>query len=394
MVVKSQAFELFEQLQRPANGTAISVKFDTSSIDSFLEKLLLAVKATNDEVVVLREDNKKLSDEVAALRQQVKSSDVGDLGTVTEELKARVQTLEDQLKTAEEKLSTKAEEADLGPLQTKADAAADAASRIQTDFTTFHIEHSKWSKSVDSRLSGLQSSLADQVNMLSEQKANRNDVDDVKSRVDTVAQTNAKIDAEMAALKASVVDFSASIDGKIINKADVGMLDDKMGRMETDDLLNQLSNQLSEKHRKVGKELQELREDLDVILTMIMQDANVGAGMLKCMSCERPVAMPRPVCVCACVCARDMHMYIDLHALTYMFCPTSTCLCPGWNASSWPPARQRARAHHDPGNRPPVLSRGKGWQLFSALAVQLSDCQGKRWRGRAGDSRRPARAHG
>ena len=27
--------------------------------------------------------------------------------------------------------------------------------------------------------------------------------------------------------------------------------------------------------------MQELREDLDVILTMIMQDANVGAGMLK-----------------------------------------------------------------------------------------------------------------
>jgi hypothetical protein len=34
---------------------------------------------------------------------------------------------------------------------------------------------------------------------------------------------------------------------------------------------------------------QELREDLDVILTMLMQDAGVGAGMLKCLSCERPV---------------------------------------------------------------------------------------------------------
>ena len=31
---------LFEGLQRPANGTAISLKFDTSHMDNFLEKLL------------------------------------------------------------------------------------------------------------------------------------------------------------------------------------------------------------------------------------------------------------------------------------------------------------------------------------------------------------------
>jgi len=110
---------LFEGLQRPANGTAISLKFDTSHMDNFLEKLLhgawdraagpapthtataphaqtnaplparapldacpsrlscnlsalaphrsAAVKATDDEVQKLREDNKRLNDEVAVL---------------------------------------------------------------------------------------------------------------------------------------------------------------------------------------------------------------------------------------------------------------------------------------------------------------------------------------
>ena len=96
---------LFEGLQRPANGTAISLKFDTSHMDNFLEKLLhgathaaplplpldgtcptrrvvqsqqahhrslpAAVKATDDEVKMLREDNKRLNDEVAVLGSSV-----------------------------------------------------------------------------------------------------------------------------------------------------------------------------------------------------------------------------------------------------------------------------------------------------------------------------------
>lgn len=39
MVVSTMS--LFEGLQRPPNGTAISLKFDTSHIDNFLEKLLV-----------------------------------------------------------------------------------------------------------------------------------------------------------------------------------------------------------------------------------------------------------------------------------------------------------------------------------------------------------------
>ena len=35
-----------------------------------------------------------------------------------------------------------------------------------------------------------------------------------------------------------------------------GQLNDKMGRLETDDLLNQITNQLTEKLRRAGKEMQ------------------------------------------------------------------------------------------------------------------------------------------
>jgi len=165
---------------------------------------------------------------------------------------------------------------------------------IQTEFTTFQIENSKWSKGVDSKISSLQSSLNDQISRLSDQKANKTDVADLKSKVEAAVNSGNQIKVDMDALQRLVNEFVSSVDAKIAHKADVEQLNDKMGRLETDDLLNQITNQLTDKLRKTGKEMQELREDLDVILTMIMQDANVGAGMLKCLSCERPVALHRP----------------------------------------------------------------------------------------------------
>jgi hypothetical protein len=130
--------------------------------------------------------------------------------------------------------------------------------------------------------------------LLSEQKANKADVTDLKNKVEAVVKSGDQIKVDMDALQRLVNEFVSGVDAKIAHKADIEQLNDKMGRLETDDLLNQITNQLTDKLRKTGKEMQELREDLDVILTMIMQDANVGAGMLKCLSCERPVALHRP----------------------------------------------------------------------------------------------------
>jgi peptidoglycan hydrolase CwlO-like protein len=282
--------KLFEGLQRPT----LAVKLDTTPIDSFLERLLAAVKATDEEMKLLRDDNQKLNAEVASLRAQVRASDIGDLREQTDELKARVKSLEEKLKAAEGKIATKAEQAEIVDIRERAETAAEAASSMQTEFTSFQIENTKWTKGVDGRLNGLQSSLNDQISMLSEQKANKVDMVDLKQKVDAIVKTGDKVRGDMDALQRLVNEFVSSVDAKIAHKVDLEQLNDKMGRLETDDLLNQITNQLTEKLRKTGKEMQELREDLDVILTMIMQDANVGAGMLKCLSCERPVALHRP----------------------------------------------------------------------------------------------------
>jgi len=95
---------LFDGLQRPA----VSVKLDTAPIDSFLERLLSAVKSTDDEMKLIREENQKLSNEVAALRAAVKANDMGDLRTETNELKSRVKSLEEKLATAEGNIAKKA----------------------------------------------------------------------------------------------------------------------------------------------------------------------------------------------------------------------------------------------------------------------------------------------
>jgi len=228
--------KMFEGLQRPA----LAVKLDTTPIDSFLERLLAAVKATDDEMKLLREDNQKLSAEVTALRAMVKASDVGDLREQATELKARVKALEEKLKVAEGKIATKAEQADIVDIREKAETAAEAATAIQTEFTSFHIENSKWTKGVDSRLHGLQQSLNDQIGMLSEQKANKADMADLKQKVDSVVKTGDRIKTDMDALQRLVNEFVSSVDEKIAHKVDIEQLNDKMGRLETDDLLNQV----------------------------------------------------------------------------------------------------------------------------------------------------------
>ena len=232
--------KLFDGLKRPD----ITVKLDTAPIDSFLERLLTAVKTTDEQIQQLKEENQKLTGEVSALKSLVKASDVGDLREQNIELRARVKSLEEKLKVAEGKIETKAEQADLVDIRQKAISAADAASAIQTDFTTFQTENPKWSKGVDSKLNNLQSNLNDQINLLQETKAANKDVLELKQKVEQGAKMGEKIKLDMDALQRLVNEFMTGIDAKIAHKADVEQLNDKMGRLETDDLLNQVTQVL------------------------------------------------------------------------------------------------------------------------------------------------------
>ena len=90
-----------------------------------------------------------------------------------------------------------------------ADAASTAATTMQTEFTSFQIENSKWSKGVDSKLGNLQSSLNDQMSLLSEQKANKADVVDLKNRVEVVSKTGSQIKIDMEHLQHLVEQFVA-----------------------------------------------------------------------------------------------------------------------------------------------------------------------------------------
>jgi hypothetical protein len=80
---------------------------------------------------------------------------------------------------------------------------------MQTEFTSFQIENSKWSKGVDSKLGNLQSSLNDQMSLLSEQKANKADVVDLKNRVEVVSKTGSQIKIDIEHLQHLVEKFVA-----------------------------------------------------------------------------------------------------------------------------------------------------------------------------------------
>jgi hypothetical protein len=90
----------------------------------------------------------------------------------------------------------------------------------------------------------------------------------------------------------------ARAESELAKKVGFDAINDKIGRMECDDLLKILSNEMQDRIRRSNKTMQEMREDIDVLLTMVMQDANMGAGtttgMVHCISCQKPVAVHRP----------------------------------------------------------------------------------------------------
>ena len=387
MVAKSPAFQLCEGLPRPP------------PVDSFLEQLLRALKATNAEVEMMRENNQKLTGDLEEMRKKVMASDVGALQASMEALQARVKVLEDKLQIAEDKLQVaqdklegKANGSEVSEIKDKAEAALDASNRMQTEMTTFIVDNSKWSKTVDTKLSGLQSSLSDQIGLLSDSKANKVDVAEFKTKHDDMVTTNKKIQSDMDTLEKLLKDFLDDARASLAAKADMDLLNDKMGRSETDDLLNQLTHQLTERLRKTGNDLQEVREDLDVILTMIMQDANVGAGMLKCISCERPVALHRPGPPPAS--GREPTMTQGKDKQFYRASKDDAVYSPRWQSSSQNKASAAAAPH--------AVSAGRTSDLSPTRLDERGMAEGRRNRplsakgARTGEQRagaRPSSAH-
>mmetsp|Transcript_28555 Transcript_28555/g.58363 ORF Transcript_28555/g.58363 Transcript_28555/m.58363 type:complete len:377 (+) Transcript_28555:52-1182(+) len=276
------------------NAPAPYLKVDTLPLDTFLAKLLDAVKSTDMELQALKDENATLKKDVAALKNQAKNSESESLRADIAILKEKVVVLEGKLYNMESKVQSKAESSALKEVKETAESASRCVTELQTDMTTFKGDLSKHVKETKSQLSGLQNQLTEQINVLTDTKADKKDMYDLRTKIDNAVRQCDQNTEDMEALKAVIKDFMSKVEAAIAGKADVDALNEKMGRMEVDDLLNQLNSSLDERLRRVNKDLQELREDLDVILTMIMQDANVGAGMLKCLSCEKPVALHRP----------------------------------------------------------------------------------------------------
>jgi hypothetical protein len=60
------------------------------------------------------------------------------------------------------------------------------------DFTTFKEGYVKWSKGTESKLSNLEAKFSDRITQLEDTKANKNDVTDMKHKVDKVVQSSSR----------------------------------------------------------------------------------------------------------------------------------------------------------------------------------------------------------
>jgi len=332
------------------------IKMETSSLDSFLEKLLQALKQHETDMAEIKTTNKKLAAEVDDLKAQVKASGGAEMLKELKDLSSRFkvllssppllsspssllvlsvspspvssssslachsrpwlhvssspvfllaaysrcvgadggQDLEARLAIVEQRMENKAEATQLQEVKEVAERGERSLLELSTEFTGFKSDIMKSIKGLDGRLSSLQSQVSEQINHLADSKANKSEVTELGKKTESLGKVCDNNTDEVQEMRRRMDEFLQGVDSKIEMKADRDSLNNRITRVEVDDLLSSLSSLFSDKQRKASKDVQDLRDDLDVLLTMVMQDANVAAGMLKCLSCEKPVLLHRP----------------------------------------------------------------------------------------------------
>ena len=80
------------------------------------------------------------------------------------------------------------------------------------------------------------------------------------------------------------------------------LLKDKATQKDCEEIVRPVNQDFNEKIVRCNRFIQSMREDVDVLLTMIMQDVHnsqsndvksTALGSVRCISCCRPVATPR-----------------------------------------------------------------------------------------------------
>ena len=270
------------------------MKVDTTPLDSFLEKLLGAVLQTDIDLAKLREEN-------AALRRDVVALQASDARTMRVELTdviKRVQELESKLAAADAKLQQKADNDALSEVREQAESGTRVAMEVSNNFANFKVEAAKQTKEIRTQISSMSNQMNEQISKLAESKANKSDMAQCSSKAENAAQQCERNTIDLKDCLRTSADFMARAEAELAKKVGFDAINDKIGRMECDDLLKILSNEMQDRMRRSNKTMQEMREDIDVLLTMVMQDANMGAGttmgMVHCISCQKPVAVHRP----------------------------------------------------------------------------------------------------
>ncbi len=270
------------------------MKVDTTPLDSFLEKLLGAVIQTDAELAKLREENAALKRDVVALQ----ASDARTMRVELTDVMKRVQELESKLAAADVKLQQKADNDALSEVREQAESGNRVAMEVSNNFANFKTDAAKQTKEIRTQISSMSNQLNEQISKLAESKANKSDMAQCSSKAENAAQQCEKNTIDLKECLRASAEFMARAEAELAKKVGFDAINDKIGRMECDDLLKILSNEMQDKMRRSNKTMQEMREDIDVLLTMVMQDANMGAGttmgMVHCISCQKPVAVHRP----------------------------------------------------------------------------------------------------
>ena len=131
-------------------------------------------------------------------------------------------------------------------------------------------------------------------------------MDEVQSHAVETTGMCKKITAELLEFRRTNKEFISRSEQELAKKVGIEavqmLLKDKATKKDCEEIIQNINYEFDEKLVRSNRFMQNLREDIDVLLTMIMQDVHesqskdakgTASGSVRCISCCRPIATPR-----------------------------------------------------------------------------------------------------
>jgi len=124
---------------------------------------------------------------------------------------------------------------------------------------------------------------------LSEVKANRNDLASMQELCDHAVKSATDNSKSADNMTETISKFISNVEDRLLHKADIVDMNEKLGRIECDEFLQGLGMRLGAEIQKIARQSGGIREELDFVLSNLLQREVQASGVRQCLSCTKHI---------------------------------------------------------------------------------------------------------